>query len=99
MARDLSGLIGISVSHLFRGFKNSVGVSPFRYITVRRIARAQDLIRPRRSRSAVSLSRVASVTRPICAEYFAVSSDKVPVRGVGYMPAAHAVGYAGDPRN
>ena len=44
-ARELSGLINISVGQLFRAFKVSVGVSPFQYITRRRVELACTLMR------------------------------------------------------
>ncbi len=99
-ARDLSGLIGISVSHFFRGFKNSVGVPPFRYITVRRVARAQDLIRT----TPEPLSSVA-IACGLCDQAHLCRLFR---RIVGQSPSAwrrvhargtQAVGYEGDRRN
>jgi AraC family transcriptional regulator len=36
-ARDLAGLIDVSVGRLFRAFKISVGVTPLRYVAMRRV--------------------------------------------------------------
>ena len=44
-AKELSELISISVGQMFRGFKVSVGVSPFQYITKRRVELACTLMR------------------------------------------------------
>ena len=44
-AKELSGLVNISVGQLFRAFKVSVGVSPFHYITRRRVEHACTLMK------------------------------------------------------
>jgi AraC family transcriptional regulator len=41
----LAGLVKVSVSHLFRAFKISVGVTPFHYIAMRRVELACTMIR------------------------------------------------------
>ena len=54
-AADLASLIHVSVGKLFRAFKVSVGVSPLRYVTRRRIERACTLMKTTRD----PLSQVA----------------------------------------
>jgi AraC family transcriptional regulator len=44
-AMDLARLVNLSTSHFFRAFKVSTGLSPFEYITQRRIQRATDMMR------------------------------------------------------
>jgi len=43
--RELAGLTRLSCSHFFRGFKASMGTTPFKFITRRRIARACELMK------------------------------------------------------
>ena len=43
--RELAGIAGLSAGHFCRAFKQSVGMSPHRYLLQRRIAAAADLIR------------------------------------------------------
>jgi AraC-like DNA-binding protein len=42
---ELAGIAGLSAGHFSRAFKQSVGMSPHRYLLQRRIAAAADLIR------------------------------------------------------
>jgi AraC-like DNA-binding protein len=42
---ELAGIAGLSAGHFSRAFKQSVGMSPHRYLLRRRIAAAADLIR------------------------------------------------------
>jgi transcriptional regulator GlxA family with amidase domain len=42
---DLAGLVGMSRFHLVRSFRAAYGETPIRYLTLRRIERAQDLLR------------------------------------------------------
>jgi AraC-like DNA-binding protein len=42
---ELAGIAGLSAGHFSRAFKQSVGMSPHRYLLKRRIAAAADLIR------------------------------------------------------
>jgi AraC-like DNA-binding protein len=42
---DLSSLVGMSKFHLVRAFRAAYGETPIRYLTRRRIERAQDLLR------------------------------------------------------
>ena len=44
-AKGLAGLINLGAGQMFRAFKVSVGVSPFQYITTRRVALACTLMR------------------------------------------------------
>ena len=41
---DLADLLGLSTYYLCREFRNSVGVSPYRYLLVRRVEKAKQLI-------------------------------------------------------
>jgi AraC-like DNA-binding protein len=43
--RDLSRMAGMSRFHLVRAFRDTYGETPIRYLSRRRIARAQDLLR------------------------------------------------------
>ena len=52
---ELAAVIEVSLGQLFRGFKISVGVTPFQYITKRRIDLACDLMR----RNMEPLSQIA----------------------------------------
>ena len=52
---DLAALINVSLGQLFRGFKTSVGVTPFQYVTRRRIDLACELMKT----SAEPLSQIA----------------------------------------
>ena len=52
---DLANLLDLSTYYLCREFRNSVGVSPYRYILERRIEKAQELIK----NSKLSLADVA----------------------------------------
>jgi AraC family transcriptional regulator len=54
-AADLANLLNVSAGKLFRAFKVSVGVSPLRYVTKRRVERACTLMRTTRE----PLSQVA----------------------------------------
>jgi AraC-like DNA-binding protein len=42
---DLASLVGMSKFHLVRAFRRTYGETPIRYLTRRRIERAQDLLR------------------------------------------------------
>jgi AraC family transcriptional regulator len=44
-AKDLAALVNLSTSHFFRGFKASVGVTPFEYVSQRRVELALKLMR------------------------------------------------------
>lgn len=44
-ARDLAGQVNLSTSHFFRGFKASVGLTPFEYVSQRRVELALKLMR------------------------------------------------------
>ena len=44
-ARDLATLVNLSTSHFFRGFKASVGLTPFEYVSQRRVELALKLMR------------------------------------------------------
>jgi AraC family transcriptional regulator len=44
-ARDLATLVNLSTSHFFRGFKASVGLTPFEYVSQRRVELALRLMR------------------------------------------------------
>jgi transcriptional regulator GlxA family with amidase domain len=54
-AMDLADLINVSIGHLFRAFKISVGVSPIRYVARRRVELACTMMRTTRE----PLSQVA----------------------------------------
>ncbi len=43
--RDLATIAGLSATHFCRAFKQSVGVPPHRYLNMRRISAAADLVR------------------------------------------------------
>jgi transcriptional regulator GlxA family with amidase domain len=43
-AADLAGLINVSLGQLFRAFKLSMGVTPFRYVTKRRVELASTMM-------------------------------------------------------
>ena len=47
-AMELANLIEVSMGHLFRSFKISVGVTPFHYITLRRVELACTMMRTTR---------------------------------------------------
>ena len=42
--QELAGIAGLSTSHFGRAFKQSKGVTPHRYLTQRRVQRAQELL-------------------------------------------------------
>ena len=44
-ARDLAAQVNLSTSHFFRGFKASVGLTPFEYVSQRRVELALTLMR------------------------------------------------------
>jgi len=44
-AKDLAGLVNLSTSHFFRGFKASTGMTPFEYVAQRRVELARKLMR------------------------------------------------------
>jgi AraC family transcriptional regulator len=44
-ARDLASTVNLSVSHFFRGFKVSTGMTPFEYVAQRRVELALKLMR------------------------------------------------------
>jgi AraC family transcriptional regulator len=44
-ARDLAAQVNLSTSHFFRGFKASVGLTPFEYVSQRRVELALKLMR------------------------------------------------------
>jgi AraC-like DNA-binding protein len=44
-AKDLAALVNLSTSHFFRGFKASVGLTPFEYVSQRRVELALKLMR------------------------------------------------------
>lgn len=52
---DMAGLARLSTSYFFRAFKGSFGLSPHAYVTVRRLARARELL----VRSDERLSQIA----------------------------------------
>jgi len=55
--RELAGIAGLSAGHFSRAFKQSVGMSPHRYLLRRRVAAAEELIRGTdRSLAEVALS-------------------------------------------
>lgn len=55
--RELANIAGLSAGHFSRAFKQSVGLSPHRYVLRRRVAAAADLIRGTdRSLAEVALS-------------------------------------------
>ena len=43
-ARDLAAQVNLSTSHFFRGFKASVGLTPFEYVSQRRVELAMKLM-------------------------------------------------------
>ena len=55
---DLAGVSALSRYHFIRAFKATTGVTPFRYVTSRRVARAQDLLR-------TTERRVSDVSRDV----------------------------------
>jgi AraC-like DNA-binding protein len=58
---ELAGVAGVSKFHFARSFEAAYGLTPIRYLTLRRVERAQDLLR--RTRPATSTSRT-STSRP-----------------------------------
>jgi transcriptional regulator GlxA family with amidase domain len=54
-AKDLAALVSLSTSHFFRGFKASVGLTPFEYVSQRRVELALKLMRT----TAEPLSQIA----------------------------------------
>jgi transcriptional regulator GlxA family with amidase domain len=55
---DLAGEVGVSEAHLSRAFKVSTGMAPWRWLAVRRIERAKELLADPR----LSLTDVAQIT-------------------------------------
>jgi transcriptional regulator GlxA family with amidase domain len=51
----LAGVAGLSVHHFARQFKQSLGVAPHRYLTQKRVERAQDLL----AQTDLSLAEIA----------------------------------------
>jgi AraC family transcriptional regulator len=77
---DLANLINVSPSQLSRGFKASVGVSPARFITTKRIELACALLRTSRE----PLAHVAIS----CGMYDQAHLSRVFSRAMGTSPAA-----------
>ncbi|HEX6441193.1 MAG TPA: helix-turn-helix domain-containing protein [Stellaceae bacterium] len=55
---DLSGIVGLSMFHFARQFKQSTGVAPHHYLVRRRVERARELL----GRTDLSLSEIAFAT-------------------------------------
>jgi transcriptional regulator GlxA family with amidase domain len=79
-AMDLADLIKMSVGQLFRAFKISVGVTPFRYIARRRLERACTMMRTTRE----SLSQIA-VACGVCDQAYLCKMFR---RMIGISPSA-----------
>lgn len=89
--RELAALIGISVGQLFRAFKVSVGVPPFRYILQRRVELACRIMKT----SEEPLSQVAIACGLCDQSHFC----RVFRRATGFSPAAWRRANATDPRS
>ena len=88
-SQDLADRINISVGQLFRAFKVSVGVSPFHYITGRRVELACVMMKTTR----VSLSQVA-IACGLCDQSHLC---RVFRRALGMSPAAWRRANVGEP--
>lgn len=87
---ELAELIDVSVGHLFRAFKVSVGIPPFRYIAQRRVELACRIMR----RSGEPLSQVAIACGLCDQSHFC----RVFRRATGSSPAAWRRANASAPR-
>jgi AraC-like DNA-binding protein len=68
---ELASLVGLSVTHFSHAFKSSYGVSPHRYISQRRIKRAQTLLRTTNDTIATIAARVGFSSQSRFSQVFA----------------------------
>lgn len=98
---ELASLVGLSVTHFSHAFKSSYGVSPHRYISQRRIKRAQTLLRTTNDTIATIAARVGFSSQSRFSQVFASlvgsapsasrSPRSQPVRSMP-LPARRAAG-------
>jgi AraC family transcriptional regulator len=75
---ELASLVGLSVTHFSHAFKTSYGVSPHRYISQRRIKRAQTLLRTTDETIATIAARVGFSSQSRFSRVFASLVGSAP---------------------
>jgi AraC-like DNA-binding protein len=75
---ELASLVGLSVTHFSHAFKSSYGVSPHRYISQRRIKRAQTLLRTTNDTIAAIAARVGFSSQSRFSQVFASLVGSAP---------------------
>jgi transcriptional regulator GlxA family with amidase domain len=91
---DLASLVGMSKFHLVRAFRRAYGETPIRYLTRRRIERAQDLLRHANlsvteicmAVGFASLGSFSSRFRELVGESPSAYRDRWAARGAAHVP-------------